>query len=63
VIKGISSTIATKIIEARGDEPFASPDDFANRVKGFLNKTHWQGLIDSGALDEFGVSSYAWNTQ
>ena len=63
VIKGISSTIATKIIEARGNEPFASPDDFANRVKGFLNKTHWQGLIDSGALDEFGVSSYAWNTQ
>ena len=63
VIKGISSTIATKLIEARGNTPFASADDFANRVKGFLNKTHWQGLIDSGALEVFGVTSYAWTTQ
>ena len=63
VIKGISSTIASKLIAARGTTPFVSADDFATRVKGFLNKTHWQGLIDSGALDVFGVTSYAWNTQ
>jgi DNA polymerase III subunit alpha len=63
VIKGISTTMAQKLLEARGNQPFASPADFANRTKGFLNKTHWQGLIDSGALDVLQVTRYAWTTQ
>ena len=63
VIKGISTTMAQKLLEARGDQPFASPADFANRTKGFLNKTHWQGLIDAGALDALNVTRYAWSTQ
>jgi DNA polymerase III subunit alpha len=62
VIKGISTTMATKIIEAR-DKPFTSALDVIERLSPLLNKTHWQGLIDSGALDKFGVTKKAWSTQ
>jgi DNA polymerase-3 subunit alpha len=37
--------------------------DVIERLSDILNKTHWQGLIDSGALDEFGVSKKAWTMQ
>lgn len=62
VIKGISTTMATKIIETR-TTPFTSAMDVIERLSPILNKTHWQGLIDSGALDEFGQTKRAWTTQ
>ena len=62
VIKGISTTMATKIMDVRVT-PFTSAMDVIERLSPIVNKTHWQGLIDSGALDEFGVSKKAWTTQ
>ena len=63
VIKGISTTTATKIMQARATTPFASPEDLVHRLKDDVNKTHWQGLIDAGALKELGVTTKAWSTQ
>ena len=63
VIKGMSTTMAQKLMLSRGNQAFASLHDFAQRAKDLLNKTHWQGLIDSGALDGFGITRYALSTQ
>ncbi|MFA5720147.1 MAG: DNA polymerase III subunit alpha, partial [Acholeplasmataceae bacterium] len=54
-IKNIGSTIANTIIEERMNGPFTSYRDFKDRLK-HLNKRAIEGLIFSGALDNFGLN-------
>jgi DNA polymerase-3 subunit alpha len=51
-IKGIGQAAVQSMLEARGDKPFASLFDFADRVssKG-INKRVLESLISSGAFD------------
>lgn len=54
-IKGIGDAPAQEIIDARGENPFTSLEDFCSRVpQKILNKKTVEALAYSGALDEFG---------
>ncbi|MDE5977295.1 MAG: DNA polymerase III subunit alpha [Turicibacter sp.] len=55
-IKNIGSNLARRLIEAREEGPFKSMYDFIVRTKAFMNQRAYEGLIDVGALDEFGYN-------
>lgn len=51
-IKGVGETAVESIQEARGEEPFASVEDFLSRVElRKVNKRALESLIKAGALD------------
>jgi DNA polymerase-3 subunit alpha len=51
-IKGVGETAVESIQEARGEEPFASVEDFLSRVDlRKVNKRAMESLIKAGALD------------
>jgi DNA polymerase-3 subunit alpha len=53
-IKNVGTGAIDRIVETRGDEPFASVEDFAKRVNaGDVNKKVWESLIKAGAMDGF----------
>jgi len=54
-IKGVGDAAVDHIVERRGDKPFASLEDFANRIDTrIVNRRTLEGLIAAGALDCFG---------
>ena len=54
-IKGVGEAAVDHIVEKRGDQPFASLEDFANRIDTrIVNRRTLEGLISAGALDCFG---------
>jgi DNA polymerase-3 subunit alpha len=54
-IKGVGEAAVDHIVERRGDTPFASLEDFANRIDTrIVNRRTMEGLISAGALDCFG---------
>ncbi|WP_354688126.1 DNA polymerase III subunit alpha [Candidatus Liberibacter africanus] len=56
-IKGVGTTTAHHIMEARADKPFDSLEDFCSRVDSKqLNRRVLESLVFSGALDFFGYS-------
>jgi DNA polymerase-3 subunit alpha len=51
-IKGLGTATVTAVIEARGDGPFRSFFDFAERVEqNALNRRALEGLVSAGAFD------------
>ncbi|MRI82981.1 MAG: DNA polymerase III subunit alpha [Nitratiruptor sp.] len=59
-IKGIGKSAALSILEARGDRPFESLDDFLQRIDpNKVNKKVLEALIKSGAMDGFGYTRRA----
>ena len=53
-IKGVGEGAADHIAEARGEEPFASIEDFCSRIDPrIINKRAMENLIAAGALDCF----------
>lgn len=66
-IKGLGQSAVQAMLEARGDKPFTSLFDFADRVssKG-INKRVLESLINAGALDVFnrdGISLHEWRAR
>lgn len=66
-IKGLGQSAVQAMLEARGDKPFKSLFDCADRIssKG-INKRVLEGLISAGALDSFnreGVSLHEWRAR
>ena len=55
-IKHIGLNLARQLIEERENERFKSVYDFVIRTKRFMNQRAYEGLIDVGALDEFGYN-------
>ena len=55
-IKHIGMNLARQIIETRSEQPYRSFYDFVSRTKSFMNQRAYEGLIDVGALDEFGFN-------
>ena len=55
-IKHIGLNLARQLIEERQNERFKSVYDFVIRTKRFMNQRAYEGLIDVGALDEFGYN-------
>ncbi len=56
-IKGVGKSAVESILEARGDKPFGSLDDFLQRIDpNKVNKKVIESLIKAGALDTFGYS-------
>jgi DNA polymerase-3 subunit alpha len=54
-IKGVGEAAVDHIVERRGDKPFESLEDFANRIDTrIVNRRTLEGLIAAGALDCFG---------
>jgi len=54
-VKNVGSAAITAIIEARGNIPFSSLEDFCQRVDlGPVNKKTMESLIKAGAFDAFG---------
>jgi DNA polymerase-3 subunit alpha len=55
-IKGVGEAAVDHIVEARGDTPFASLEDFCLRTDPkFVNRRVWESLACAGAFDCFGV--------
>lgn len=53
-IKNVGTAAADAIVEARGDKPFASLEDYLTRVNGHIvNKKALESLIKTGAFDRF----------
>lgn len=55
-IKHIGLNLARQLIEERENGVFKSVYDFVIRTKRFMNQRAYEGLIDVGALDEFGYN-------
>ena len=56
-IKNVGSGVVENIVNTRQEKPFSSLEDFCERVDTkVLNRKTLESLINSGALDEFGVS-------
>lgn len=55
-IKHIGMNLARQLIEEREAAPFKSVYDFVVRTRRFMNQRAYEGLIDVGALDEFGYN-------
>jgi DNA polymerase-3 subunit alpha len=54
-IKGVGEAAVDHIVEVRGDEPFASLEDFCLRIDPkLLNRRVFESLICAGAFDCFG---------
>lgn len=54
-VKNVGTGPVETILEARGDEPFVSLEDFLKRVDGSaVNRKVMESLIKVGALDDFG---------
>ncbi len=54
-IKGVGEAAVDHIVEARGNKPFASLEDFCLRTDPkLINRRVWESLIAAGALDCFG---------
>ena len=54
-VKNVGEAVIENIIEARGDKPFTSFQDFCLRVNlSTVNKKTIESLIKTGAMDEFG---------
>ncbi len=54
-LKGVGEAAVDHIVEVRGDKPFASLEDFCQRIDAkMINKRVFEGLICAGALDCFG---------
>lgn len=58
-INGLGDVIVRNIINERNKEKFKNYDEFICRTKDFLNKKHIEGLIYSGALDDFKITRKA----
>jgi DNA polymerase III alpha subunit len=59
-IQGIGKTQTEKILEAKGDQPFASIDDFFSRIdRSKVNSKVTATLAMAGAFDEFGYEREA----
>ena len=59
-IKGVGEAAVDHIVERRGDKPFESLEDFANRIDTrIVNRRTLEGLISAGALDCFGLDRAA----
>jgi DNA polymerase-3 subunit alpha len=55
-IKGVGEAVVDHLVEARGDTPFDSLEDFCLRTDPKLvNRRVWESLISAGAFDCFGV--------
>ncbi|MDO6963708.1 DNA polymerase III subunit alpha [Rhizobium alvei] len=55
-IKGVGEAVVEHIVEARGDKPFVSLEDFCLRTDPkFVNRRVWESLIMAGAFDCFGI--------
>jgi DNA polymerase-3 subunit alpha len=55
-IKGVGEAAVEHLVEARGDRPFESLEDFCLRTDPkFVNRRVWESLIMAGAFDSFGV--------
>jgi len=55
-IKGVGEAAVDHIVEARGDRPFESLEDFCLRTDPkLLNRRVWESLICAGAFDCFGI--------
>ena len=55
-IKHIGMNLARQIVESRHSKPYLSFYDFVSRTRSFMNQRAYEGLIDVGALDEFGYN-------
>ena len=55
-IKGISSIIAQKIVDIRGENYSDIYDFFSKMVKESISKNVYMALINSGTLDSFGIN-------
>lgn len=55
-IKHIGMNLARQIIETRQPKLYSTFYDFVCRTKSFMNQRAYEGLIDVGALDEFGYN-------
>jgi DNA polymerase-3 subunit alpha len=54
-VKNVGEAVIENVLEARGDKPFTSFQDFCLRVNlSTVNKKTIESLIKSGAMDEFG---------
>ncbi|MGI6787566.1 MAG: DNA polymerase III subunit alpha [Acholeplasmataceae bacterium] len=56
LIKTIGRETARKFLEARGDEPFSSYNNFLTRTEGVFSDRNIENLIYASALDEFGLN-------
>lgn len=57
-VKGVGVGAVEAILQARGDGPFKSVEDFAARVSTYkVNRKAWESLIKAGAFDQFGDRS------
>jgi DNA polymerase-3 subunit alpha len=55
-IKGVGEAAVDHIVEARGDTPFDSFEDFCLRTDPkLINRRVWESLICAGAFDCFGI--------
>lgn len=55
-IKHIGMNLARQIVEERERGLYKSFYDFVSRTRSFLNQRAYEGLIDVGAMDEFGYN-------
>ncbi|MRJ03266.1 MAG: DNA polymerase III subunit alpha [Epsilonproteobacteria bacterium] len=63
-IKGIGRSATLSLLEARGDRPFESLQDFIQRLDpNKINKKVLEALVKAGALDSLGYSRRALLTQ
>ena len=55
-IKHIGMNLARQIVAERERGLYKSFYDFVSRTRSFLNQRAYEGLIDVGAMDEFGYN-------
>ena len=58
-IKGLGTTTAQEIVEARGGGPYRDFFDFTSRLAGKLNRRTLEALVQAGACDGFSESRAA----
>jgi len=52
-VKGVGTAVVEEILRARGDDGFATVEDFAKRAStSKVNKKAWESLIKTGAFDK-----------
>jgi len=63
-INGLGDVVVKNLLNERNQNGlYKTYDEFISRTKDILNKKHVEGLINSGALDEFNVTRKAMNEE